>query len=132
MHNKIFIIEDDPIATFLVKKIVQNSGAFNEICTFSNGQLALDQLIFDFEHTNPLPDLILLDINMPILDGWEFLDAVIKINKPREIPVILLTSSIDLDDIERSRQYSKVKGYFVKPLSNTNFAQILQLAHINQ
>ena len=68
-------------------------------------------------------DSIFLDINMPQINGWEFLDELQKLNIAKNI--FILTSSADLQDLERSRQYDNIKGYYIKPISKEQLAIIL-------
>ncbi|GHB36847.1 response regulator [Mongoliitalea lutea] len=70
-------------------------------------------------------DLLILDVNMPEMKGWEFLDRLKVLNKTIEVK--MLTSSVDPDDIEISTQYNMVSGFLVKPLKNDIMAEILGL-----
>lgn len=123
----ITIVEDDPITTLIIKKMLEKSLEGIIIKDFKNGQEAYQTLIAEYQKNNTLPDLILLDINMPIMNGWEFLDAFQSYKKDKYVPVIMLTSSIDQEDIKKSRQYPKVKGYFSKPLDGEKIQEILGL-----
>jgi CheY-like chemotaxis protein len=64
-----------------------------------------------------LPDVILLDLNMPILDGWQFLDEFVKLPIKKEIAIFIVTSSIDPSDIEMVKKYDIVKSYIMKPIT---------------
>ena len=74
-----------------------------------------------------LPNLILLDINMPVMDGWDFLNELQKIEEGKNIPVVLITSSVDNHDIEKAKTYAQIKGYFTKPLPKEGINDILEL-----
>lgn len=107
----IFIIDDDPITTFGLKKILNRDFDCN-LQSFKNGEsaiLEIRQIVFS---RNPLPDCIFLDINMPVMDGWEFLEAYIKIPTPKRTVVNILTSSIDPADSDKF-QYFKAKSNHV-------------------
>ncbi len=78
------------------------------------------------EAPDNLPELILLDINMPVLNGWEFLDEFIALlpKLPVEIPVYMLSSTIDQADFDKAETYSVVKGFYSKPLTRENLVEI--------
>lgn len=81
------IIDDDPIFVFGVRKFMELINFCDSFLIFKNGQEALDKLSAIIKSGEQTPEVILLDINMPILDGWGFLDEFIKINPPKEITI---------------------------------------------
>lgn len=115
--DTVLIVEDDPIAALIIRKKVEAHPAIRRSRTCANGELALSYLQAALAGGEALPDLILLDINMPVLDGWQFLAAFSALPKPREVPVIMLTSSIDPQDMARAHAFPSVRGFFSKPLS---------------
>jgi CheY-like chemotaxis protein len=125
--NLIFIVDDDPIHQQIAQIMIDRQGISNAMRTFSDAQEVLDYLREHQEDRNQLPDVILLDLNMPVMDGWDFLKeyAGFYNTLPRSIRIYVLTSSIDENDRERVNAYSFVKGYLTKPLSRDI---ILQLA----
>lgn len=125
MHqiNHIMIVEDDPITTIIIKRLIEKELNHCKISTYLNGELALNAIL-NYQKEN-VPDLILLDINMPVMNGWELLDALRAKKIDLTTPVMMLTSSIDKEDIEKSRTYPTVKGYFYKPLDTTKLKQII-------
>ncbi|WP_244241408.1 response regulator [Leptospira perdikensis] len=109
----VFLVEDDVITTFLIKTLMEKFSFADEIQGFQNGEDALNALLSGTVD----PDLLFLDLNMPIMDGWEFLNAINQHPKYAKLPIYILTSSIDPTDKARSAEFQNVKGYLVKPLS---------------
>jgi CheY-like chemotaxis protein len=114
-NKYVFIIDDDPIVLAIGRKLIDRHQNYGQVSTAINGQEALDELLDTL--TPNLPDFILLDLNMPIMDGWEFLDSIKKIENLKNIPIFIFTSSINPVDKERSLSFENVKGYISKPLT---------------
>ncbi len=115
------LIDDDEINNFINRKLLSRYDDNLGIVDFVGAREALNHL------RNPgdsLPDFILLDINMPEMNGWEFIAEFAKLNL-NHTRVIVLTSSIDGRDEERARSLAEVKGYFIKPLDNSKIEEIL-------
>ena len=115
--KNVAIIDDDPIFVMIAKRIFEVNKLCDEFHLFKNGQLALDFILEKVNQQQTLPELFLLDINMPVMDGWEFLDALDKIENLPPIKLFMVTSSIDPKDQERARQYKLVKDFVVKPIT---------------
>jgi CheY-like chemotaxis protein len=116
--KNVLLVDDDNIANFLSTKTLERMGYANQIDTALNGQEALSLFNEYYQGTRQLPDLILLDINMPIMDGFEFLEAFRKLRLPRieEVRVVIVTTSIHPNDLERAKALG-VKHYLTKPLT---------------
>ena len=99
--NSICIIDDDPITVFGMRKILQSVVACDTIETFANGKLAIDEMQHRVHTKQAVPEVIFLDINMPIMDGWQFLEEFIKLNIEKGIRINIVTSSIDTADYDR-------------------------------
>lgn len=113
--KKLVMIDDEELEHMLTRFIVERSGLVEELVSFLNTQEALEYL----EHNCAEVDAVLLDLNMPLMDGFEFLDAI-KEKLGEEacgISFSILTSSADSRDIDRAKSYPIVKEYFSKPLS---------------
>ncbi|MFD0793499.1 response regulator [Mucilaginibacter litoreus] len=125
------VVDDDEIYTFSVKRIIAKADIAEKTIFFHNGQVALDFLIANMQHTQDLPDLILLDLNMPVLDGWQFLDefAAIMPGFSKRITVYIVSSSIDQADYERAKAIELVTGFIVKPLTVNHLHDILSQLH---
>ncbi|MEJ6982554.1 response regulator [Pedobacter sp. P351] len=122
---KIFVIDDCPLNLVLAKIIIKKHGFFTATC-FSEAQLALDYIACNQNDSINLPDVILLDLNMPVMDGWQFL-AKFEEQLPlvKVIGVYMLSSSTDLRDVQRAKQYQSVKEFFTKPLSTEMLNEIM-------
>lgn len=124
--NTIFIVDDDPIHQQIAKIMIERQAISSNIRVFSDAQDVLDYLRENAGDTNALPDLILLDLNMPVMDGWEFLEEYASFcdQLPKNIRIFVLTSSIDEKDRERVSAYNFVTGYLTKPLSKEIIAHL--------
>lgn len=119
------IIDDDPIFIFGTKRIMQLANFCESFMIFHNGKEAYDKLKAIILNNEKLPDLILLDLNMPIWDGWQFLDEFIKIPNKRTITIYIITSSIDPADVEKAKSYDLVSNYIVKPITMVELKNLL-------
>lgn len=115
----IWVIDDDNIYQIIIKKIIQKSEMFSVISAFKNGKDAIDKLYTILEKNESIPDIILLDINMPIMDGWEFMDELgfIKTKFNKKIVVYIVSSSIAIEDKNKSKSYENILGYLSKPVT---------------
>ncbi|MDT0687815.1 response regulator [Autumnicola psychrophila] len=120
------IIDDDPIFVFGAKKIMQFSDFCNSFMVYHNGEEAINGLKSIIIAKEKLPDIILLDLNMPIMDGWQFLDEFTQIPAENEITIYIVTSSINPEDINRAKSYNRVSNYLVKPISIEDLRKILE------
>ncbi|WP_295655211.1 response regulator [uncultured Mucilaginibacter sp.] len=116
---KALVIDDDPIFQYIAEKIFNKTNLFEETNCFLDGNLALEFLEKNGDDAASLPDAIFLDIYMPALSGWEFLNSFDKISSSlkKNIPIYLLTSSIDPKEIQRSREHPAVRAFSSKPVT---------------
>lgn len=121
------VIDDDMIYQFAVKLNLKQLQLADSVLCFSNGELAKLYMIENAQKPDALPDVILLDINMPIMDGWDFLEwfKEFKENLAKSIPIFMVSSSIDWRDIEKAKSYEEVVDYMSKPLTDGNFFEII-------
>lgn len=125
MVDLILCVDDDPITLMLCKMVVSRSLFAKEIVTAQNGEEALsyfDELLLNNlgAEINFYPKLILLDLNMPVMGGWEFLDLFSKpeyISNFKETKVVVISSTIDPSDIEKSKKYPMVFDFISKPIT---------------
>ncbi|WP_299321519.1 response regulator [uncultured Maribacter sp.] len=121
------IIDDDPIFVYGTKRIIKEVDFATSILVYSNGQEALDGLTKLCMAREPLPEVIFLDLNMPILNGWEFLDEFknCKSKRSKKIIIYIISSSVDPRDLERVKNYEQVDTYILKPITPNDLAKIL-------
>jgi CheY-like chemotaxis protein len=124
MLDQILCIDDDPITLMLCKKVISKASFSNEIITARNGEEAL-QYFNTIKYSNienkskKHPQLIFLDLNMPIMGGWEFLDHFSSTSYAEfhQIKVIVLSSTINPEDLEKTKTYPMVIDFLSKPIS---------------
>ncbi len=98
--NSIGVIDDDPITVFGIKKMLNTLGLSDTIKTYANGKEAIDDIRRMLDENLRIPEVLFLDINMPIMDGWQFLEEFITLPLEEKIRINILTSSIDPADRE--------------------------------
>lgn len=121
------IIDDDPIFVYGTKRIIKEVDFAESILVYPNGQDALDGLTKMVIAKEPLPDVIFLDLNMPILNGWEFLDEFknCQSQRSKSITIYIISSSVDPRDLERVKDYNQVDTYILKPITPDDLAKII-------
>lgn len=115
--NHVCVIDDDPIYTYLTDKVMKMVDFSNHIEFFKDGEDALNSLKPRLRSGRNVPEIIFLDLNMPIIDGWQFLDEIVKVNHKKKVIIYVVTSSIDPADTKRAESYSIVDKYVVKPIT---------------
>ena len=125
--SPLLIVEDNETDVLCLKEAFEKNGIGKTIITASNGEEALAYLNDDSgEYEGRIPNLILLDLNMPIMNGFEFLEAVKSDDRLKAIPVVVLTSSTSKVDMNDSyRNY--VAGYIEKPLDPDGYLEIVRV-----
>lgn len=123
----ICLIDDDRIYQFTAKRIIQLVNPLQKILIFSNGKEAIDYFAQQAINDADLPDLIFLDINMPVMNGWEFLEAysLVKTALVKQISIYMVSSSVDEKDKIRSKSFD-VKDFIEKPIDKEMMVEILQ------
>lgn len=126
--NCILLIEDDAATNYLHTRVLKMAGCTEQIATADNGQEALKLLHTLASENKPAPELILLDINMPVMNAWEFLEAYNRLpeNEKGSTKIIMLTTSLNSDDEVRAGAMPGINGYYMKPLDSTMLDEILE------
>jgi CheY-like chemotaxis protein len=127
MTLEILLIDDDPIGQYLHNNVLTKCN-FPAQTMFENGALALDYILEKKDQN--MMFLIFLDINMPVMNGWELLEELNKSSIKAEIQVVILTSSIDLSDREKANQYAQVFKFLEKPLIASCVNQLKENANL--
>ena len=124
----IAVIDDDSAYQFIASKTLKATKLVDQIIPFLNGREALNFLAHHYQNPEKLPDIIFLDINMPVTDGWMFLDEFCKVKGGlvKKIRIYMVSSSIDQRDINRARNNPEVSAYVEKPISVVQYAALLE------
>lgn len=128
----ISVIDDDPITIFGIKKMLDSLGICDCITTYANGKMAIDGIRKSISSGQGVPDILFLDINMPIMDGWQFLEEFIAIPIQKSVRINIVTSSIDPLD-KRNWLYFKEKTHHQidfkhKPIRQKDIEEITRAA----
>ena len=127
----ILLVDDDEINNFISIKLIRKALFNADITACLNGKFAIDQLVeMQRKGADKLPDYILLDINMPIMNGWEFLDEYkrLGLDPLGKTKIFIISSSVFSNDINKARSYPLVKDFISKPL---NVEKIKELFEVN-
>ncbi|GGX16113.1 response regulator [Aquimarina muelleri] len=126
--NCVLLIDDDKATNFFNKRVVTKHEGFKEVYTVQSGMAALEYLISVGDNKATKPDLIFLDINMPAMNGWEFLTEFSKLdhNLTKDIKVVLLSTSSNPDDVNASSKNHSVDDFINKPLSLNLLDSVLE------
>lgn len=118
--NDVFVVDDDKIFHFIIKKLLISNNINVEPEFFENGLQAIEGIKNKLDRDEAPPDLILLDINMPILDGWQFLEEfkLLKERIEKEIIIYIISSSDNTFDRSRAKDFKdEIKDYYLKPIT---------------
>ena len=116
MDYKVLIVDDDPMMLVLHKNLIMKSGVCMEPLTFLNGEEALHYLLEEPKGSSFY--IMLLDINMPVMNGWQLLEALKELPIAALVDVAIISSSIDRKDREKAKEYDLVSCYLTKPFYN--------------
>ena len=125
--NTFCIVDDDDIYQFTTSLLLKQNDLVNKVIVFSNGLKAINFLKDEMGNKENIPDIIFLDINMPVMDGWEFLEEylLIKPMLPKTVVIYMVSSSVDERDVLKAKSISSLSGYFVKPISSHDIMDVI-------
>jgi len=123
-------VDDDKVFQLTTSRTIQAAKLTDRILQFENGEEALSFLKEHAMETDSLPDYIFLDINMPFVDGWMFLEdfAILKTDLQKNISIYMVSSSIDPKDVNRAKGNKNVQDYITKPVSREKLTELLKRA----
>ncbi len=126
--NCVLLIDDDEPTNFYNEIIIREAQLSDQIVAVQSGKEALDYLVSIKDGAHPQPDLIFLDINMPAMNGWEFIEAYKKLeeNQKGKIVVIMLTTSLNPDDELKAKGLDNVHDFKNKPLSVETIEEVVK------
>ncbi|NVK75256.1 MAG: response regulator [Oceanospirillaceae bacterium] len=123
----ICLIDDDKVYQYTASKSIEASSVVKRVLVFDDGEQAYTYLVDNLTLRENLPDIIFLDINMPYMDGWEFMEEFIKL-KPKlskPITIYMVSSSLQEEDINKAKSLENISEYIIKPISKERFQELL-------
>ena len=126
--KQLTLVDDDDVFVFLTTKMLEQSKLVELIKIFDNGYDALVFLKENMDNVEVLPDVILLDLSMPIMDGWQFLEEYVKIHPVigKKITIYICSSSISPDDINRAKAINEVSDFIIKPMTKDRLMELIK------
>ena len=126
------VIDDDSTFLFIFRKQIEKFDDLEIVNESKNGLEAINYLKKSMNDSSASPDLIALDLNMPVMDGWDFLDEYGKLceNGASKVPVCILSSTINQADFDRANTYEAVKSFFSKPLTSEQLKAMKKISEI--
>ena len=122
-----FVVDDDDIYQFTIKVTLRSIPAVQSTSTFADGAEALEYIVVHQNEEDKLPDIIFLDINMPVMDGFQFMEEFVELlpSLQKSIKVYMVSSSMDPKDIKKAKRFEEISDYLIKPLNSKDIKEII-------
>ncbi len=127
---KLCLVDDDEIFQYMAERLFRSTNLIDDFNIFSNGEETINFLKGIQNEPDEWPGIILLDLSMPILDGWGFLEEYRKLfpEMSNNVTLYVVTSSIDPSDYEKARQANEVADFIIKPMTSKKLEYLLKEA----
>ena len=125
----LYLIDDDPAALLLNEIVVQQNHHIQSFQSFDCAERVVHQLQQLHQAQQTLPNLIIVDLNMPNMNGFEFIAALEEALAPDHIPIVMLSSTMDPEEINRANEFSSCVLFVSKPLDHEKLHQVIQRWH---
>lgn len=131
MNNKKFrsvlLIDDDEPSNMINERVIKKADFAENVMAVTSGLRALSHLNKTYDGKQPLPQLIFLDINMPAMNGWEFIEEFNKMPYAKNIIIVMLTTSLNPDDAARAKSIDAVDAFRNKPLTISMLQELSEM-----
>ncbi|MET0759301.1 MAG: response regulator [Flavobacterium sp.] len=126
--KNLMIIDDDDVFVFLTKKTIALVNVVANIRVFDNGLDSINYIKENWANPDLLPEVIFLDLSMPIMDGWQFLDEYILLEPKieKEIIIYVISSSISPEDLKKAKSINVVADFIVKPITKEKLREVIK------
>jgi len=126
--KNIALVDDDEVYVFLTKKVIESTNLVDWVKVFKNGLQALNYLKENIDKPDSLPEIILLDLSMPVMDGWQFLEEWVTVNPKigKKITIYICTSSISPVDISMAKEINEISDIIFKPITKEKLIDIIK------
>jgi CheY-like chemotaxis protein len=122
--KRVVIIDDDPIFIFLLERMLTKIDFAEELVVYQESDLALQAIAENSEVHPTIPDVLFIDINMPVLDGFDFLTALRRLSLSQRIHIYMVSSTCDPRDLEKVESFAEISEFLMKPVNSETLQTI--------